>query len=160
MTFIKTISNGWCASHSFHEPARYSCLFGCRERDELRHYLVCPVMLDICASALHIPVNDRCRSAPSVLSSLALSPVNIKYLYLVYVMFSVYHAHKRDWDTNRLDKHIITIESTGTSQNKARFRVVDCPGCVRESLRAVARGHVAKLEDLLRRSRHFAGSSR
>ena len=149
MTYIKTISNGWCTSSRFHEPIRYSCIFGCDEaRDELRHYLCCPTFVDICANAVRHDIFQSSVNMPNVLSTLGLVPKNHDAMLLTYVLFSVYHKHKRDWDAGCYDDHILSLECQGSGQSEIKHITVGFPKTTRDSLCAVASAFADKLEIL------------
>ena len=94
-TWIKTMSNAWCTSSRMHEPLRYSCLFGCVDAcDEARHYFTCPVLLALACDAIRLPTADPIRSAPHILHTLGVRPVNASAFYIVYIMFCLYHDRK------------------------------------------------------------------
>ena len=60
-----------------------SCVFGCQDQeDNVRHYVVCPVLLEFALTALRLDPADLLRGRPSVLSTLGLQPANPACIYL------------------------------------------------------------------------------
>ena len=55
MCWLKTITGGWCTSVRFQTVQNRGCVFGCTDvRDELSHYLRCPILWQFACEAPHI----------------------------------------------------------------------------------------------------------
>ena len=55
MCWLKTISGGWCTSVRLHTVVGRECIFGCSDsKDELCHYLVCPVLWCFARDSLQV----------------------------------------------------------------------------------------------------------
>ena len=53
--WLKTITGAWCTSTRLKSVQGRPCIFGCLDtRDELVHYLVCPILWQLARSALRI----------------------------------------------------------------------------------------------------------
>ena len=90
MCWLKTISGAWTTTTRMHEQHTWKCIFGCFDRDDLLHYLVCPVLWGIAIGVLpgegSISVGERlCLRNPSLLK-----------LQRVALVHGVYHACKND----------------------------------------------------------------
>jgi len=79
MCWLKTIAGGWTTTYRMHEDVKWPCIYGCSHSDELKHYLVCPVLwhfaTELLGSEASIFVGERlCLCLPSVqkLRTLAL----------------------------------------------------------------------------------------
>ena len=105
---LKTWINSWSTSSRYHEDEIWACFFGCsEERDDLAHYIRCPIMWTLAASAVpllstwHPPI-------PPILEKLCLvkaSPVSVKRLAMVYRGYdAIRMKHKR------LVNHCITTD--------------------------------------------------
>ena len=60
--------------------------------DSTLHYLCCPKLLAVALAALKAPAPH---SAPGVLRCLSLSPIHPYQVYVLFIMFTVYHSCKR-----------------------------------------------------------------
>ena len=88
--WLKTIAGGWTTTYRMHEETKWPCIFGCSSSDELKHYLVCPILWQLATEQLgsedSIFVGERlCLSHPSV--------QKLKTLALCHF---VYHSCKND----------------------------------------------------------------
>ena len=52
---LKTWAGGWTTSYRMHEDPKLKCLFGCDERDDLEHYLVCAPLWLLASEVLESP---------------------------------------------------------------------------------------------------------
>ena len=73
MCWFKTISGAWCTSVRLHSIMDRPCIFGCIDsKDELVHYLICPVLWQFARETLKLPepslaLNHRlCLCEPTV----------------------------------------------------------------------------------------------
>ena len=112
MTWVKTISNGWCTSRRMHEQVELKCLFGCQhEADSVLHYLKCKVLRSIAYDALGCDAP----SSVSILSALGVLPVCLSQIYIVYVLFTVYHEHK-----SNISNNIASLAFSGQAHSHSR----------------------------------------
>jgi len=55
MCWLKSISGGWCTSVRLHSLEDRGCIFGCSDsKDELCHYIICPVLWCFARDTLHV----------------------------------------------------------------------------------------------------------
>ena len=111
---MKTITNAWTTSYRFHEPRLLPCLFGCESpsvydhngrvgpdaapfpmldrscaaRDDLSHYIQCPILWEIVAQGLADP------SPESVVDRLCLRHHPRYCALALTIAFSLYHSLK------------------------------------------------------------------
>ena len=106
VSWVKTVANGWCTSARFHEPTRFSCVFGCRGAiDETRHYLNCKVLRGIASDALSIPEHDLLRICSEALITFGLAPVRRAAVFVLYIMYTLYHHRKNNLGHIVFDTH-------------------------------------------------------
>ncbi len=88
-TWVKAISNGWYTSWRMSEEVKLPCIYGCfSEKDDIRHYLDCPVLLSI------VHEHSRTPLGPDRIHRLNLarpSPVTAVQLAMMY---NAYHTAK------------------------------------------------------------------
>ena len=89
MCLIKTWANSWSTSERYHEAIRHKCILGCNDKDELRHYLVCPPFWAMLNSAARAPHHDWDCSPPENLRLVGASVDRVKR---ICVVFRCYHA--------------------------------------------------------------------
>ena len=87
MCWIKAVSGGWCTSHRLHLDPLLPCIFGCEEKDEIRHYLLCPVLWQLCRE--YINYNE---TSKSIESRLCIAEPTIDKLRALSFCHSLYHA--------------------------------------------------------------------
>ena len=86
---IKTWANSWSTSHRFHEPVRYSCLFGCTDaRDSLQHYVRCETLWSLVCRVLRKPENWE------PIRLLGIQHPSAEGLRAISAVFYAYHAMK------------------------------------------------------------------
>eukprot|EP00969_Alexandrium_andersonii_P149154 6595546-Alexandrium_andersonii.AAC.1 len=44
LALLKTDANAWTTTHRLHAATLKPCIYGCNAKDELSHYLKCPVL--------------------------------------------------------------------------------------------------------------------
>ena len=110
MCWIKTVSNGWCTSRRFHEQLRLPCIFGCDNScDDLAYYLTCPPFNAVCSQALlrvqlgAVSIDDHPTVSAKCLAALGLMPVSRDAFFHTYMLFSVYHSMKCEFDSGVWD---------------------------------------------------------
>ena len=93
--------------------------------------------------------SDLSSRAPHVTETLGLTPRNLRSYLLIFIMYSVYHKHKRDWDAGCYDDHILSLECEGSGQNEIKHLSVDFPQTAKRSVCGAALAYADKLEILL-----------
>ena len=106
--WLKAIGGGWTTSCRMHEDITWPCIFGCPAADEIRHYLICPVLWSIACAQLSaeesIFVKERlCLVQPSV--------EKLKRLALAH---TIYHCCKFDAEIIALLTFYISFPETPT----------------------------------------------
>ena len=91
LCWLKAISGAWCTSARFPLSPQHSCLYGCAARDELNHYLICPVLWQIARESLSL-------SEDSVLVEERLCCIHpsLSKLQLLAFAHTLYHANVND----------------------------------------------------------------
>jgi len=89
--WLKTIAGAWCTSHRLHEERLLPCILGCDERDEIKHYLVCPVLWQLCREFVNFV-----EESISVESRLCIVQPSIDKLRALSFCHSLYHACRND----------------------------------------------------------------
>ena len=86
---IKTVCNGWCTSSRLHEDRRLGCMLGCSNcKDELKHYLVCDILLSIVATHFAFTMG------PTPLHRLNIVSPSPQMAVMLCSMYNVYHTLK------------------------------------------------------------------
>ena len=89
---LKAIAGAWCTSVRLHTAIQWPCIYGCNAaRDELKHYLICPVLWQFARETLRIP-----EPSLSIESRLALVEPSIGKLRVLAFVHSLYHACRND----------------------------------------------------------------
>ena len=114
MLIIKTWANSWSTSERYQEDLCLGCVFGCNGyalgnhiinfKDELSHYLACPILWAIICSVERAPSFQWDLDAPERACFVNQNISNFKRLC---VAFKVYHAL-------RMDYRNVLIQATGT----------------------------------------------
>ena len=87
MCWLKAVGGGWTTSVRMHESVLLPCVFGCFDcRDELRHYLVCPLLWQLAKEALNLM-----ETSFDVGHRLCLTEVNINRVRLLGYCHTLYH---------------------------------------------------------------------
>ena len=89
VALFKTYAGAWTTTHRMHEPSKQQCLFGCKgEKDELRHYLLCP--------SLWLVVAEDLGTVPplGVEMRLCMSEVCPQSVSMLALAFQTYHYTK------------------------------------------------------------------
>ena len=98
MCVVKTILNSWATSHRYHEKVLLLCIMGCKNRrDELEHYMRCPVLWRIVAESTRAPVCNTCAGRMGFSSELApesnIGSGQLKlHLKQLGIAYTVYHT--------------------------------------------------------------------
>jgi len=91
MCWLKAIAGAWCTSHRLQTQPRLPCIFGCDAKDEIRHYLACPILWQFPREFLDCP-----EVSVNVQERLCLvNPTGDKIRTLAFV-HALYHACKND----------------------------------------------------------------
>jgi len=90
--WLKTIAGAWCTSIRLHTNSGWPCIFGCVDaKDELRHYLVCPILWQFPRESLHI-----CEPSLLVESRLCMFEPSLDKLKVLAFCHALYHACRND----------------------------------------------------------------
>jgi hypothetical protein len=90
--WLKTIVGGWCTSDRLQLDRRWPCVFGCPDcSDEIRHYLVCPVLWQFGRETLNLREFDI-----DVESRLCLRNPSTDKLRLLAFVHCLYHHIRND----------------------------------------------------------------
>ena len=89
--WIKAVAGGWCTSHRLHLDPLLPCIFGCEDRDEIKHYIVCPVLWQLCRENLAYTEDSI-----SIVSRLCIAEPTIDKLRALSFCHSLYHACVND----------------------------------------------------------------
>ena len=103
--WLKAIAGAWCTSVRLHTAIQWPCIFGCDARDELVHYLVCPILWQFARETLRLP-------EPSLLieARLALVEPSIDKLRALAFVHTLYHSCRNDPGCVDPEGHICTPE--------------------------------------------------
>jgi len=92
MCWLKAIAGAWCTTTRMHAPHPLPCIFGCLDsRDELRHYLICPLLWQFAREFLNV-----CEPAISIASRLCLVQPSVEKLRALAFVHSLYHALSKE----------------------------------------------------------------
>ena len=86
--WLRTVAGAWCTSVKLHSVEGCPCIFGCSDsRDELTHYLQCPIIWQFARTSLRI-------SEPSIhfLSRICVSEPTSDKLKLLAFTHALYHV--------------------------------------------------------------------
>ena len=90
--WLRTIVGGWCTATRLHSVQYRPCIYGCSDaRDELSHYLQCPILWQFARSTLRI-------NEPSIhfLSRLCIAEPTSDKLKLLAFSHALYHSCVND----------------------------------------------------------------
>ena len=112
MQVIKTWANSWSTSDRYHEELKLPCIWGCRcffqceedARDELAHYLECPIFWAFLDSCLRVPLS-MC-FLPADVRACLHTPSRNDFKRIV-VAFRSYHAIR----SNHRDEVVRAVQS-------------------------------------------------
>lgn len=114
MCWLKTISGAWCTSVRLHSVMDRPCIFGCADtRDELVHYLICPVLWHFARECLNV-------QEPSVQvdARLCLCNPSVEKFKLLVFCHSLYHSRVND-------SVCMNSEGLPNSGQCVQFRAID-----------------------------------
>jgi hypothetical protein len=99
MCWLKSVTGAWCTSVRLHTIIDRGCIFGCIDsKDELCHYLICPVLWQFARDTLH--PSELSVMVPQRLCLQEPSSVKLKTLAFCHAL---YHACVND--TVCMDNH-------------------------------------------------------
>ena len=99
---MKTIAGAWCTTVRLHPTIVWSCIFGCHdERDDLSHYLVCPVMWQLVRE--HVPGHE---TSITIRSRLCLEDPTLCKLRALAFAHLLYHTCIHDQSCLDCEGHI------------------------------------------------------
>ena len=92
MCWLKAIGGAWTTTHRMHESVLWPCIFGCLDcKDEILHYLECPVLWQLAREALHLAEDHF-----SLGHRLCFINCSESKLQLLAYCHSLYHALRND----------------------------------------------------------------
>jgi len=95
MCWLKAIAGAWTTTCRMPEPIKWPCVFGCVDsRDEIRHYIQCPVLWQLAREALSISEHHF-----SIGHRLCFYDCSVDKLRLLAYSHLLYHAIKNDSDS-------------------------------------------------------------
>ena len=122
--WLKTISNAWCTTHRMHESVLWPCVFGCNDaKDEMLHYLVCPVLWQIATEKLG-PEDSF-----SIGSRLGLCVPTVHKLQRLAFVHAIYHACKNDCLCTKADGTLVdprTVQCRAAEFSRTVIHLVAC----------------------------------
>ena len=90
--WLNAIAGAWCTTIRMHDFVKWPCIFGCEgERDEFRHYLVCPVLWQFAREFLQIE-----ETSIFIGERLGFVQPSLDKLRALAFVHSLYHACKND----------------------------------------------------------------
>ena len=102
--WLRSITGAWCTSTRLASVQGRTCIFGCVDcRDELTHYLVCPILWQFARSTLRI--NEE---SIHFISRLCISDPTSDKLKLLAFTHALYHCCVNDdscMDSNGMPRH-------------------------------------------------------
>ncbi len=89
MVVIKTLAKSWSTTERYREDHRFPCIFGCEDKDDLRHYCACPVLWNFINSVECAPTELWDRSLATRACFVGATMDDLKR---IVVAFKSYHA--------------------------------------------------------------------
>ena len=92
MCWLKAIGGAWTTTCRMHEDIIWPCIFGCQDcKDEILHYLQCPILWQLAREALHISEDHF-----SLGHRLCFIDCSLDRLKLLAYCHTLYHAIRND----------------------------------------------------------------
>ncbi len=95
----KALIGGWCTSSRLHTGANWDCIFGCNDRDEFRHYIVCQILWQFAREQLGIKESyvGHFNDAEERLCTVHASVEKLKLLSFVHLLYMVEYTTLSLW---------------------------------------------------------------
>ena len=90
IAWLKTISGGWFTTTRMSEPIKWPCIFGCDAKDEIGHYLICPILWQFAAESL------GAESSIFMGNRLGFNEPTVQKLKTLAFVHFIYHSCKFD----------------------------------------------------------------
>jgi len=114
MCWLKTICGAWCTSVRLHSVMDRPCIFGCIDsRDELVHYLICPVLWQFARECLNVQ-----ELSIQVDARLCLCNPSVDKFKLLAFCHSLYHSCVND-------SGCMNVEGLPNSGQCVQLRAID-----------------------------------
>ena len=112
MCWLKAIAGAWTTTRRMPELIKWPCIFGCKDcSDEIRHYMICPILWQLGREALSISEQHFC-----IGHRLCFIDCSVDKLRLLAYVHLLYHALKNDRDCVQCDG---LIKSSNYVQQKS-----------------------------------------